>query len=63
MALTHAEGRASLTHLIDNVFSLDADNFLSAALTRDGYKDIHDVANMSEEDIDSKSTLMQKMIL
>jgi hypothetical protein len=53
MVLTHAEGRAALTHLIDNVFALEADNFLSVALTRDGYADIRDIANMSKEYIDS----------
>jgi hypothetical protein len=53
MVLTRAEGRAALTHLINNVFSLEADNFLSAALTGAGYADICDVANMREEDIDS----------
>jgi hypothetical protein len=53
MVLTCAEGRAALTHLIDNVFALEADNLLSEALTRDGYADIRDVANMIEEDIDS----------
>jgi hypothetical protein len=46
MVLTRAEGRAALTHLINNVLALESDNSLSAALTRDGYADIRDVANM-----------------
>jgi hypothetical protein len=46
-------GQRCSSYLIDNTFSLEADNFLSVALTRDGYKDIRDVANMSKEDIDS----------
>jgi hypothetical protein len=52
MVLTFAEGRAAPTYLY-NAFSLEADTFLSVALTRDGYKDIRDIANMSVEDIDS----------
>jgi hypothetical protein len=53
MVLTRAEGRDALNYCINNVFALKGNNFLSAALTRDGYADICDEAYMREEDIDS----------
>jgi hypothetical protein len=51
IVLACAEDRAAFTHLLDNGFALEADNFQSVAPIKEGYADIHDVLILRGEDI------------
>jgi hypothetical protein len=53
IAMARAEGQASFVHLMDNVFGLSTDNFLTKALVHAGYIEIRDVITISDPDIDT----------
>ena len=52
VAMTRTEGKAAFVHLMDNVFGLKTDKFLTTAITHAGYSDIRDVVTISDTDID-----------
>jgi hypothetical protein len=52
MVLTRAERRAALTHIIENVFLLDADNLLRDALNKACYFNIYDILAMLPHEIE-----------
>ena len=53
MVFTRADGKAALTHIIENVFELPNDGPLAKALLAACIKDIRDVIVIPIEDIDS----------
>jgi hypothetical protein len=53
VAMTSAEGQASFVHLMNNVFGLATDNFLTKALVHAGYIDTRDVITIFGPDIDT----------
>ena len=56
MAATRQRQREALTHVLENVLGLQPDSKLVAALARENFEEIADVAGLSEEAIDNLST-------